>query len=231
MTRHDPGVRIVTWNMANRKGAWDYLFDVIQPDHALLQEAQVRPGRPGFTKGRSIGKGSTKYGEGGRYAWGSVVWSRYELEEVELPSYQGWVVAAQPLADAAPLLLSVHVELDRAGRSIPMLHRIISDLTPTFERTSRLVLGGDLNADVAFDTKYGTRRHAIVFERIEDLGLWHCNRLLPPGRRQTFKGPEPVMDDHLFVSRRMMDDVVACHVLAGDDVPSDHFPVVLELDS
>ncbi len=48
-------VRMVTWNMAIRKGAWDYLSDVIQPDHALLREAQVRPGRFGFTGGRPIG--------------------------------------------------------------------------------------------------------------------------------------------------------------------------------
>jgi endonuclease/exonuclease/phosphatase family metal-dependent hydrolase len=222
-------MRLVTWNMANRKGAWDYLFDVIQPDYALLQEAQVR-GRSGFTSGKPIGQGSIKYGGRGRYAWGSLIWSRHELREVNLPAHKGWVVAAQPVKRGSPLLISVHVELDRSGRSIPMLHRIISDLTPTIESASRLVLGGDLNADVAFD-KYGTRRHAIAFERIEDLGLWHCNRLIPPGKRQTFKGRESVMDDHLFVSRSMMGRVVSCRVLASDDVPSDHFPLIVEVEA
>ncbi len=112
-----------------------------------------------------------------------------------------------------------------------MLHRILSDLTPVLERAaSGLVLGGDLNADLGFDEKYGTKRHAIVFERIEDFGLWHCNRLIPPARRQTFRRYESVMDDHLFVSRSMMNRVLSCQVLANEDVPSDHFPVVLDLE-
>src|SRR5918996_5963367 len=64
-------------------------------------------------------------------------------------------------------LISMHVELDRDGRSIPILHRLLSDLTPLFEATTKLILGGDLNADVSFDEKYGTRRHSIAFQRIE----------------------------------------------------------------
>jgi exonuclease III len=38
------------------------------------------------------------------------------------------------------------------------------------------------------------------------------------------------MDDHLFVSRSMMNSVVSCDVLVDDDAPGDHFPVVLELE-
>jgi exonuclease III len=37
------------------------------------------------------------------------------------------------------------------------------------------------------------------------------------------------MDDHLFVSRSMTSHVLSCEVLADEDAPSDHFPVVLEL--
>jgi len=224
-------MRIATWNMANRKGAWDYLFDVIKPDYALLQEAQVIDGRPGYSRWQAIGENSIKYGEGGRYRWGSAVWSREnELSEVPVGTFGGWVQAARPVGRDPLLLISIHVELDKDGRSIPMLHRILSDVTPLLEQTGTgLVLGGDLNADMAFDEKYGSRRHAIAFERIEDLGLWHCNLLIPPGRRQTFRRQESVMDDHLFVSRSMTSHVLSCEVLADEDAPSDHFPVVLEL--
>jgi exonuclease III len=224
-------MRIATWNMANRRGAWDYLLDVIRPDFALLQEAQVIEGRPGHVRWQAIGENSIKYGKRGRYRWGSAVWSRdKELRQVRLNAYGGWVEAARTVAPEPLLLISMHVELDRQGRSVPMLHRMLSDLTPALERAaSPVVLGGDLNADVGFDEKYGTRRHAIVFERIEDFGLWHCNRLIPPGRRRTFRGDGSVMDDHLFVSRSMVNRVLSCEVLANDDVPSDHFPVVLEL--
>ncbi len=192
----------------------------------------MKEGRAGFASWQPVGQHSAKYGARGRYRWGSVVWSRdRELVDVDVGAPPGWVRAARPQGDEARLLISVHVELDREGRSIPMLHRILSDLTPTLEKASTgVVLGGDLNADVAFDVKYGTRRHAIAFERIEDFGLWHCNRLIPPRRRGTFRPDTSVMDDHLFVSRSMMNRVVSCDVLEDERNPSDHFPVVLELE-
>lgn len=225
-------MKIATWNMGNREGAWDYLLEVVKPDYALLQEAQVIRGRPGHARWQAIGEHSVKYGKSGRYRWGSAVWSRdHELADVSLSTHGGWVQAATPIEGDTFLFVSIHVELDKDGRSVPMLHRILSDLTPILEQAaSGVVLGGDLNADLEFDEKYGTRRHAIAFERIEEFGLWHCNRLIPPGRRRTFRRDGSVMDDHLFVSRSMMNRVLSCDVLADENVPSDHFPVVLHLD-
>jgi exonuclease III len=225
-------MRIATWNMANRKGAWKYLFDCIQPDFALLQEAQVADGRPGYARWQAIGESSLKYGKAGRYRWGSAVWSREKrLLDIPLNAHAGWVRAARLPGPDPLVLISVHVELDRQGRSVPMLHRILSDITPLLERTpSGVILGGDLNADRALDEQYETRRHSIVFDRIEDLGLWHCNRLIAPGRRRTFRGKGSVMDDHLFVSRSLMKRVESCSVFADEAAPGDHFPVVLELE-
>jgi len=224
-------MKIVTWNMGRRRGAWDYLVTVINPVYALLQETLRPPGPPDRWCWAPVGEHSLKHGKAGRYAWGSAVWSRdHDLQEVTIGEHEGWVEAARSVDSNAFLLISIHVELDRQGRSIPMLHRILSGLTPTLEQASTdLILGGDLNADVGFDQKDGTRRHAIAFERIEDFGLWHCNRLIPAARRRTFR-PQSVMDDHLFVGRSMMSRVLSCHVLANEDVPSDHFPVVLELE-
>lgn len=225
-------MKVVTWNMANRRGAWDYLREVINPDYALLQEAQVIEKAPGCALWTAIGENSVKYGASGRYRWGSAVWSQNrELEEAPLVSHDGWVQAARVVGPEPLLLISVHVELDHKGRSVPMLHRILSDLTPGLEdASSGVVLGGDLNADVAFDEEYGSRRHSIVFYRIEDLGLWHCNRLIAPGARRTFRRSATVMDDHLFVSRAMMPRVQSCEVLADENAPGDHFPVVLQLE-
>jgi endonuclease/exonuclease/phosphatase family metal-dependent hydrolase len=224
-------MRIVTWNMGNRKGAWDYLLEVIRPDFALLQEAQVIGERPGYVRWQAVGRNSVKYGEKGRYRWGSAVWSReHELDEVGVSTNQGWIQAARPLGTEPLTLISMHVELDQAGSSIPILHRMLSDLTPILEASSQVILGGDLNADVSFDEKYRTRRHSIAFERIGDLGLWHCNRLIPPGRRGTFRRDASVMDDHLFVGRSMANRVVSCRVLIDEQAPSDHFPVELELE-
>ena len=142
-------------------------------------------------------------------------------------------MAAQPVNGERLTLISVHVELDADGRSIPILHRMLSDLTPTLEkRRGKVVMGGDLNADPRFDEQYGTRRHALAFERIEDLGLWHCNRLIPPGQRRTFRGRSkgPVMDDHLFVRKSMAERVVSCDVKVDEAAPGDHYPVVLEME-
>jgi exonuclease III len=224
-------MKIATWNMGNREGAWDHLLTVVRPDYALLQETQWIEERAGDAVWEAIGENSLKYREGGRYRWGSAVWSlESELSEVPTDAHRGWVKAAHPADNHNILLVSIHVELDKQGRSIPNLHRILSDLTPLIEQRSRdVILGGDLNADVVFDERHGTRRHAIAFERIEELGFWHANWLIPPGHRQTFRPDHPVMDDHLFVSHSLMDRVVSCEVLANEDGPSDHFPVILEL--
>jgi endonuclease/exonuclease/phosphatase family metal-dependent hydrolase len=223
-------VKVVTWNMGNRKGAWDYLLEVIKPDFALLQEAQVIRERPGHVLWQAIGGNSVKYGEEGRYRWGSAVWSsKYELKEVQVTTYRGWIQAAQVAHSKALTLISMHVELDRAGRSIPNLHKMLSDLTPLLEASPQVVLGGDLNADVVFDKRYGTQRHSIAFDRIEDLGLSHCNRLIPPGQRGTFRPDMSVMDDHLFVSRSLANRLMSCRVLRDEEVPSDHFPVGVSL--
>ena len=224
-------MRIATWNMGRAEGAWDYLLDIIKPDFALLQETFNPEGRPGHVKWDAIGDGSLKYGPKANYRWGSAVWSRqHELNEVPVGVPGGWVKAARPVRGESLTLISVHVEVDREKRSIPILHKILSDLTPTLLQTRlKVILGGDLNADVWFDDQYGVRRHAIAFERIEDFGLWHCNRMIAPGKRQTYRKQAPVMDDHLFVRRSMSNRVVSCEVLADDACPSDHFPVVLEL--
>jgi endonuclease/exonuclease/phosphatase family metal-dependent hydrolase len=218
--------------MGNRHGAWDHLRRQIRPDFALLQEAQLKDGgAPGIGHWKAIAN-SEKYGATDGYRWGSAVWSReLALEAVDLPRHSGWVQAVAAPAIGVTLV-SVHVELDRAGRSIPMLHRILSDLTPLLENEgATTILGGDLNADVLFDERNGGRRHALAFERLEDLGLWHCNRLIPPGLRRTFRpSAAPVMDDHIFVGQDLIHRVRGCTVLASEGGPSDHFPVLLDLD-
>lgn len=224
-------MRIVTWNMGRAAGAWKYLTEVIRPDFALLQETFEPKDDPDRWVWEPIGKGSVKYGARGTYRWGSAVWSaKRKLAPVDVDVPAGWVAAARPEGRPGLLLISAHVELDREGRSIPILHRLLSDLTPTLLKArTNVVFGGDLNADVWFDEKYDTQRHRIAFERIEDFGLWHCNRLIPPGKRQTYRKQAPVMDDHLFVRSSLADRVVSCEVLADEGCPSDHFPVVLEV--
>src|SRR5207249_2592248 len=124
-------------------GAWRYLLDVINPDYALLQEAQRRDDLPGHCSWKPIAENSLKYGKQGRYRWGSAVWAReHELSELALATQQGWVQIARTVGEEPLTLISIHVELDREGHSIPTLHRIVSDLTPVLEQaTSGLILG------------------------------------------------------------------------------------------
>src|SRR5262245_12736361 len=64
-------LKIATWNMGHRRGAWDYLERVIDPDYAIVQET-LRPRGPDERwYWTAIGATSSKYGEAADYRWGS----------------------------------------------------------------------------------------------------------------------------------------------------------------
>src|SRR5262245_31166920 len=110
-------MRIATWNMGRRKGAWDYLQGVIDPDYALLQETLRPRGPTDQWRWDPIGGNSAKYGEAANYRWGSAVWSRdHPLEALTLGVPSGWIQIARTTAGKSLSLISLHVELDREGR-------------------------------------------------------------------------------------------------------------------
>src|SRR3954470_24470837 len=114
-------MRIMTWNI-NRPGtrarvqAVLNVLSEIDPDIALLQE--VRPTRTLIDVGNwihaEIGPNSRKYGERGRYDWGSAVWSpRLPLGGVRMPDpLVGWATGASFAHDGTPgLAVSLHSEV------------------------------------------------------------------------------------------------------------------------
>jgi endonuclease/exonuclease/phosphatase family metal-dependent hydrolase len=235
-------MRFVSWNI-NRPGTKARVRDVLSvladldPGIALLQEVRPHPGllSTGHWVHAQIGANSRKYGERGRYDWGSAVWSpRLPLTPVQLPDpVVGWVTVARwPYRGGDALALSLHAEIVESY-SITVLHHYLSDLTPLLDQHKGFVLlGGDFNADVLWDERSRNRRHQVMFDRVEAFGLWHANRLIAPARRRTYQGgggSTPWMEDHLFVSTRELKRVSACQVVGVNKGVSDHNPVVLDL--
>ena len=131
------------------------------------------------------------------------------------------------------------------------VHRMLSDLTPLLDEPGvQLVLAGDINLSTQLDPPYRTWSRR-AFERIADFGLveqtrrayrdrmteacW-CEEQPTCGHERTqrhSRSTKPWHNDYMFVSKALVDRVVACEVLNQDETGwalSDHCPVVLTLD-
>lgn len=93
------------------------------------------------------------------------------------------------------------------------------------------MFGGDLNVDRLYGEVIGTRRHAEALDRVEELGLFHVNSLLPQGARTYRESKHPYQDDHFFVSESLRGAIEDVAVLIGSRTAasSDHYPLLLEL--
>src|SRR5439155_12307251 len=98
-------MRIVTWNIRRKRGAWEYLIDELRPDIALIQEVPQAVFKYGGIVGKTIG--DTR-------PWGSAIWTNgLPADELTIMKDPGWVVAAQVhLPNGSSLLaVSVHAKL------------------------------------------------------------------------------------------------------------------------
>jgi len=150
-------MKIVTWNMdywQHRKEysiSWDFLNRVLAPEIVIAQEA-IPPLTSNSLRNyvwREIGK---------TRKWGSGIFSKYPVEEVQFDNhYLGSVIAGEvTLPNNKKLtVISIHALLEH-GYSIIPLHRIFSALTLLLERKMgkrTIIIIGDFNASIQFDKK------------------------------------------------------------------------------
>lgn len=238
-----PMLEVLTWNMARRAKAWDFLSGVLmdgsdQPTVALLQEASPPDELGAIHRPGGIGAGRP---------WGSAVLGRglvlTELDEVTTryskhPNslHQTWpgavaiAVASLPGGDSVTFV-SVYGVIDR-GYAITTMHRILSDLTPLLDSSHgrHVVVGGDFNCSTQLSRPHRAR-HRNLFERFETLGLVDlvascrdseldgCPCDDEPCRHvQTHRHSQsrvPWQDDYLFATSALADRLVGCDVVDG----------------
>jgi len=119
--------------------------------------------------------------------------------------------------------------------SIPNMHRIVSDLTPVLadpKRKGRIVLGGDMNVDVAFDTdpRGVPGSHSLLLDRLEAFGLKSVlpNRDPEHSTPTWRRGRSGFQNDHLFVSKELSHSTP--EVVWDPQGFSDHAVIVVDID-
>jgi endonuclease/exonuclease/phosphatase family metal-dependent hydrolase len=238
-------MRIVTWKMnhcfkpARLEVAWEKLSEW-RPAFALLQETRLPP-VVAAAGGRVV---YDPLDPPRRGEWGTAIWSPVTpLRRLDSPrSHSGACVVAEVEADAGPVtLISLYGLLEPllgTEYSITTLHRLLSDLTVYLEeprRQGRIILGGDLNANVAWDKRQRGPTHRLLFDRIEAFGL---RSVLPHGegdpQTPTWhrQGARIRQLDYLFVSQEI-EIGPGGWTEWNDDLAdlSDHSPLWVELSS
>jgi exonuclease III len=222
-----------------RKTAWSYLFNELDPDIALLQEVKIQP--------LHLDNYNLIYHKlDGKRDWGSaIVAKNSKLFEHHIQNYypgsRGLIVAeAQVSKDISVTVINIYGLIDPDGYATTTLHHMLSDLTPILHKERKkkfIVLGGDLNISKQWDERYKNKDplHRIVFDRLEDFGLVNCTELFYGGHIKTYshnRGDFPWQDDYFFVSSNLKERIKSCEVINFDKINelSDHFPIVLELD-
>lgn len=201
-------IRLVSWNMAHRRAAWDGLGG-LGADVALLQEA----GRPDPKWALGVAADATDSWEtaglGGSLPWRTALVRLSDRVELRpritltmdaATSADDWVVSRAGIISAADVIsdgdlaftaVSVYAAWEAgAGRGYAdgTAHRILSDLSALLGRRPphRLIVAGDWNLLRGYGEVgdgYWKARYDTVFERAEALGLRFVGPQYPNGRR------------------------------------------------
>ena len=232
-------MRIVTWNVQHRRdwqAGWDYLTRVLAPDVALLQECR---GPVDFAEQADGGGRLVWQPVGGRRAWGCAVYSKaWPLVDREFADHPGWAQAVDVLLPDGSALTLANLHCPGfGGHYVTHLHKLVSDLTlhlmPAPRRAfRRLVLGGDLNVCLTWESLTGGQTSRNFFERLAAHGLVSAHRRFHDEEEPTWWGSRRGYQlDHLFVSRDLTPALTSCEVHQGKVIPSlsDHRPLVVDV--
>jgi len=236
-------VKIVTWNMAwwshraRINEAWDFLYDDIKADVALLTEmgdpVQSKCPFP-YYKWQNIGMN--------RLYWGSGIVSRHKLDDCYTPPSIGALMTATLSAQKnTPIsLISMYGIEDKASKSyVANLHRYISDLTPILkDRRRNIVIGGDWNADIQLDGRNGNTANAnrLFFERLKDYGLQDCLASSVEYPVQTHRHNSdvdfPWQLDYIYASSAIANRITDARVIDTPQIReiSDHNPIEVVIE-
>jgi exonuclease III len=236
-------LKIVTWNMAwwSHKAkiddAWDFLYNDIKADVALLTEMGDPVGSKcpfPYFKWQNIGLN--------RLYWGSGIVSRYRLDDCYIPASVGALMTALlPIEKKTPLsLICMYGIEDKTSNSyVSNLHRYLSDLTPILKgKRQNIIIGGDWNADLQLDGKNGNTANAnkLFFDRLADFGLQDCLAPSVEYPVQTHRHNSdvnfPWQLDYIYASPGIVNNVKSARVIDTPQIRdiSDHNPIEIVID-
>lgn len=234
-------MRVTTWNMhrAMNSGVSDACWDALPGGTSVALVQETRP--PSKPLDGTLAFERVDSRRGG--SWGTAVWSpSLSLRQLDhRRTERGAAVVCELETATGPVtFVSVYAKLEalpRGGYAITTMHRVLSDLTEFFEdpkRRGRIILGGDLNANPAFDddradTVRGT--HDLLFERLE---LWGLRSVLPyrenphPTWHPRGSGA-PFQLDYILVSEGMGFEASPANLVRHDEL-SDHAQLFVDID-
>ncbi len=237
-------MKIITWNMdywkrnsEQRELAWNYLFDTIDPDVALIQE--IVPPETIYDNHFAL------YHEiDSKRKWGTAIISKYPIRrEIYInnsyPGASGLIIAELQIPNNFLLTaINIYGQIDSNGYATTTMHHILSDLTIILDKQGKrnVILGGDFNVSEQFDSQYKGKfaSHKLVFDRLEDFGLINCTKKFYNSYVQTHvhnRSKFEWQNDYIFVSKNIIDRVTGCEVVSGNNLLnlSDHYPVIVEI--
>lgn len=216
--------------------AWEYFLN-LDVDFYLFQE--------GLPYGKLIENNTHLVWNpiGGKRNWGSGIYSKnHELEEEKIiTKFTGVYTIANSQTGSTKLTFISMYGLLNHGMVIKNINDMISELIDgniLTDSNRNIILGGDLNASIQWDTKQNNHNHENFFERLKNHDLEDCFKLLnKPYPLQTLRkinSIEPWQNDYLFISKKIEGNLIYDNdiVLGGEDVVklSDHNPVIITLD-
>lgn len=237
-------MKILTWNMdywkrnsEQRKLAWNYLTNVLNPDISLIQE--IVPPKNSYNEINVL------YHEiDGKRKWGTAIFSKYRIHK-ELYINNGYVgargtiIAEIKISDSFSItIVNIYGQIDSNGYATTTMHHLLSDLTTILNHKGKrnIILGGDFNVSEQFDEKYKGQfpSHKLMFDRIENFGLVNCTKQFYGGYIQTHKHSRsdyPWQNDYMFVSENIIERITKCKVMNEREILdlSDHLPLLIEL--
>ena len=233
-------MKIVAYNMrAGSEPHWSAVRAAFNPDVVLAQES-LAPTRGAHALGTSFWSAVPRT----RTGWGSAIAiTSGRATRVDVPEFEGWVVAADVTTpgDGVLRIVSVHVPSGR-GPYVSVAGRILDRLAE-LPRPTEFLIGGDFNLTVARrqpnEGRKNSRSELALLERLEHefdvLPAWeiaHPGRPLPQTLRWTGNASEPYHCDGVFVPANWSRSVINVEVVSGGewDRLSDHNPVVVRLD-
>lgn len=240
-------MRVVSWNMKNKKDNWKFMMNQLSPDIALLQEANTS--NPKKSKNKLVQlrvKNNVN----------NIIFSTSsQIHRIEFPKQfnQDFVCVKSSINDKDIYFLSIYGNLDwhkcenelcekKKDQWFTIFIGQISIIVTHLKRihhAKHIIIAGDFNCERRMDdnptstkfAKRGERINNLFFDSILDLGFRNCVRKFHENPIRTHKhvrSEYPWEIDHMFCTNELYESLISIEVpdrVVIEEI-SDHNPII-----